>query len=61
MSEPGFLVSSIATDPDLIEVIKERMAHLRKSERKVAEVVLADPDAAMNSTVATLARAAGVL
>ncbi len=60
MNEPGLHATGVATDRDLIEVIKERMARLRKSERKVAEVVLADPDAAMNSTVATLARAAGV-
>ena len=47
-------------DHDIIGVIRERLAQLRKSERKVAEVVLADPDAAMNSTIATLAHAAGV-
>lgn len=60
MSQPGLHTSGTASDRDLIEVIKERMAQLRKSERKVAEIVLADPDAVVNGTVATLARAAGV-
>ncbi len=60
MSQPGFHTPGVPSDHDVIEAIKERMAQLRKSERKVAEVVLADPDAVMNGTVATLARAAGV-
>jgi RpiR family carbohydrate utilization transcriptional regulator len=60
MSQPGVHTPGTAADRDVIEVINERMSHLRKSERKVAEVVLADPNAAMNATVATLARAAGV-
>jgi RpiR family carbohydrate utilization transcriptional regulator len=60
MSQPGLNTPVAVSDRDLIEVIKERMAQLRRSERKVAEVVLADPDAVLNGTVATLARAAGV-
>lgn len=60
MSGPGIDAHIPPPDRDVIEIIRERMAHLRKSERKVAEVVLADPDAVMNGTVATLARGAGV-
>ena len=60
MSRPGIDAHASPPDRDVIEIIRERMAHLRKSERKVAEVVLADPDAVMNGTVATLARGAGV-
>lgn len=45
---------------DLIETIQQRMTDLRKSERKVATAVLADPDAAVNSTIAGLAQSAGV-
>lgn len=47
-------------DRDLLAVIEARLPALRKSERKVAAVVLADPDAAIDGTVAGLARAAGV-
>lgn len=60
MSRPGIDSHPSPPDRDVIEIIRERMAQLRKSERKVAEVVLADPDAVMNGTVATLARGAGV-
>jgi len=60
MTRPGIDVQTKPPDRDVIEIIGERMTHLRKSERKVAEVVLADPDAVMNGTVATLARSAGV-
>ena len=47
-------------DRDLLATIAARLPALRKSERKVAAVVLADPDAAIAKTVAGLARAAGV-
>jgi RpiR family carbohydrate utilization transcriptional regulator len=47
-------------DRDLLAVIADRIPVLRKSERKVAAAVLADPDAAIDGTVAGLARAAGV-
>jgi len=47
-------------DRDLAAVIAARMTALRKSERKVAAAVLADPDAAIGGTVADLASAAGV-
>ncbi len=60
MSRPGIDAHASPPDRDVIEIIRERMAQLRKSERKVAEVVLADPDGVMNGTVATLARGAGV-
>ncbi len=49
-----------APDRDLLAVVAARMPALRKSERKVAAVVLADPDAAIAGTVAGLARSAGV-
>ncbi|HET7717557.1 MAG TPA: MurR/RpiR family transcriptional regulator [Bauldia sp.] len=60
MTEPSLHAGTMLPDRDVIEIIRERLPKLRKSERKVAEVVLADPDAAMNSTVAILARSAGV-
>ena len=56
MSDPGLR----APDPDMMAVIAARLPALRKSERKVAAVVLADPDTAIAGTVADLARAAGV-
>jgi RpiR family transcriptional regulator, carbohydrate utilization regulator len=40
--------------------ISERRAELRKSERKVADVVLADPRSVITMTLAELAEAAGV-
>lgn len=49
-----------AVPRDLLETITERLMSLRKSEQKVAQVVFADPDAAVNATVASLARGAGV-
>lgn len=60
MNEPALHTPITTSDHDLLEVIKERMPQLRKSERKVAEFVLADPDAAMNGTVAIVARSAAV-
>jgi RpiR family carbohydrate utilization transcriptional regulator len=44
----------------VLETIQEMLPRLRKSEQKVAQIVLADPDAALNATVASMARAAGV-
>ncbi len=55
-------LSIVRDDPGLhvLERVQGMLPHLRKSDRKVAEVVLADPDSAVNMTVASLARAAGV-
>ena len=45
---------------NLLEIIHERIASLNKSERKVAEVIVSDPQAATRYSIASLARAAGV-
>ena len=52
----------VRSDPDIhvLEAIRETLPRLRKSERKVAAIVLADPDAALAATVASMARAAEV-
>jgi RpiR family carbohydrate utilization transcriptional regulator len=47
-------------DLHVLETIQELLPSLRKSEQKVAQIVLADPDAAVSATVASLSRAAGV-
>jgi RpiR family carbohydrate utilization transcriptional regulator len=59
MNRPAFaLVRN--DDVHVLETIQEMLPRLRKSEQKVAQIVLADPDAAVNATVASMARAAGV-
>ena len=45
---------------NMLEKIHAYLEHLSKSERKVAEVILAAPQTAMHSSIALLARAAGV-
>ncbi len=45
---------------NLLKTIRERMADLRRSERKVAQVVLADPGKAVRMTLAEIALAAAV-
>lgn len=45
---------------NLLNVITDALPNLNKSESKVAEVILADPDAATQSSIATLAKKAGV-
>ena len=45
---------------DVIEAIRTALPRLRPAEVKVARLVLADPDAVLESTVASLARRAGV-
>ncbi len=44
----------------MLEKIQAQLAALSKSERKVAEQILAAPQEAIHSSIATLARAAGV-
>ena len=45
---------------DLINTIRERLDTLNRSERKVADVILADPSAAISKSIAALAQAANV-
>lgn len=45
---------------DLISNIRERLAELNRSERKVAEVILKDPASATGMSIASLAQSAGV-
>ncbi|PLV61653.1 transcriptional regulator HexR [Erwinia sp. E602] len=45
---------------NVLEKIQSQWEKLSKSERKVAEVILASPSTAMHSSIATLARAAAV-
>lgn len=45
---------------NMLEKIQLHLENLSKSERKVAEVILASPTTAMHSSIALLARAAGV-
>lgn len=46
--------------PDLIEMIKQKYPKLTKAERKVADVVLAEPQKAMDATITELASLCGV-
>jgi len=45
---------------NLINIITDALPSLNKSETKVAQVILADPDAATSSSIATLAKKASV-
>lgn len=45
---------------NVLELILIRLDDLRKSDRRVAELILADPQAALTATVAETARQAGV-
>lgn len=45
---------------NMLEKIQSQLENLSKSERKVAEVILDSPTTAMHSSIALLARAAGV-
>lgn len=45
---------------NMLEKIHSRLEHLSKSERKVAEVILATPEQAIHSSIAALALEAGV-
>jgi RpiR family carbohydrate utilization transcriptional regulator len=49
-----------AVEDNLLEVIARSLSSLRKSDRRVAETILAAPEAALEMTLAALARAAGV-
>ena len=60
MTESNTEAVRTGAHPDVLETIQERLPTMRRSERKVAGVILADPDAAVTSTVAAMARQAGV-
>lgn len=45
---------------NMLEKIQYQLEHLSKSERKVAEVILASPAQAIHSSIAALAQEAGV-
>ncbi|MDR5891320.1 MULTISPECIES: MurR/RpiR family transcriptional regulator [Halomonas] len=45
---------------DLLDRIRQRLEELNRSERKVADVILADPTAATSMSIASLAQAASV-
>ena len=45
---------------NLLFMITEAVSQMSKSERKVAEIILSDPDAATKSSIAALAKQAGV-
>lgn len=49
-----------ATVQNILEVVRTSRADLRKSERKVADLVLADPRRVLNATIAETADSAGV-
>jgi RpiR family carbohydrate utilization transcriptional regulator len=49
-----------AVEDNLLEVIARSLPELRKSDRRVAEAILATPEAAVEMTLAALASAAGV-
>ena len=51
---------SLPPGRNVLEVVRTLMPDLRKSDRKVAEIVLRDPQRVMNATVAETADMAGV-
>ncbi|WP_432840047.1 SIS domain-containing protein [Dactylosporangium sp. CA-092794] len=53
-------MNQVMADATLMETLTSRLDQLRPSERKVAELVLHDPTAVMRSSMAALARTAGV-
>ncbi len=56
----ALLQTDYAGIPDMLNRIQANKAELRRSERKVAELVLAQPQAAINSSIGELARRACV-
>ncbi|MEQ8655835.1 MAG: MurR/RpiR family transcriptional regulator [Hyphomicrobiales bacterium] len=53
-------LATTEVDDNLLEVITRGLPDLRKSERRVAEAVLADPSSVLSITLAELARRSGV-
>lgn len=60
MNPESFQSSRPAPMANIIEIVRSMLPKLRKSDRKVAEVVFADPRRILNSTVAETAALAGV-
>lgn len=58
MSAPT--AASIPLTGNLLETIRQRLAAMRRSERKVAQIVLSDPEGVVRMTLAETARAAAV-
>ncbi|MGI9646765.1 MAG: MurR/RpiR family transcriptional regulator, partial [Ilumatobacteraceae bacterium] len=52
--------SSLPTGAGVLARIAESIDDLRKSERRVADVILDDPTAALDMSIAKLSAAAGV-
>jgi RpiR family carbohydrate utilization transcriptional regulator len=53
-------IATTAIDDNLLEVIARGLPTMRKSDRRVAETILAQPSSAVDMTLAELSRAAGV-
>jgi RpiR family carbohydrate utilization transcriptional regulator len=53
-------IRTTAVEDNLLEVIARSLPDLRKSDRRVAETILASPEAAVEMTLGALARASGV-
>ena len=51
---------SVLLTMNMLEKIQFQLEHLSKSERKVAEVILAAPAQAIHSSIAALAQESGV-
>lgn len=62
MSDPAAAPQPVprATIQNVLEVVRLMLGELRKSDRKVADLILADPHRILNATVAETALAAGV-
>lgn len=60
MSEIVSTPMSALLTMNMLEKIQYQLEHLSKSERKVAEVILAAPAQAIHSSIAALAQEAGV-
>jgi RpiR family carbohydrate utilization transcriptional regulator len=54
------LSETIGTNENILEIVRTRRDSLRKSDRKVCDIVLADPRRILNATVAETARWADV-
>ncbi len=52
--------NDLSTARNVLELVRTRLGNLRKSERRVAEAVLADPQRVLSATVAEMAELAGV-
>jgi RpiR family transcriptional regulator, carbohydrate utilization regulator len=53
-------VRTTGVEDNLLEIMARSLPHLRKSDRRVAETILAAPEAAVGMTLSALSHAAGV-